>query len=96
MELVEELDAIKRAERRAGLAQQAAEPKFFTEGSGGNESEEKTGKRQPQRAQRSQRGRAGRAAPKNDLNTDLTGVKRENGEADLPRWPQGDRDIAVG
>ena len=54
MELVEELDAIKRAERRAGLAQQAAEPKFFTEGSGGNESEEKTGKRQPQRAQSSQ------------------------------------------
>ena len=55
MELVEELDAIKRAERRAGLAQQATEPKFFTEGSGGNEeSEEKTGKRQPQRAQRSQ------------------------------------------
>ena len=54
MELVEELDAIKRAERRAGLAQQATEAKFFTKSSGGNEeSEEKTGKRRPQRAQSS-------------------------------------------
>ena len=37
-------------QREERLAQQATEPKFFTEGNGGNEeSEEKTGKRQPQR-----------------------------------------------